>query len=382
MYEGKLYQGVNQLNTISLCMIVKDEEDVIARCLESIHQVVDEIIIVDTGSTDHTKEICQTYTDKVFDFEWIDDFAAARNFAFSFATMDYIFWMDADDVLMEEDRVKFLALKEKLDPAVDSVTMKYNLSFDEQGNVIFNLRRNRLVKRQNNFQWQGAVHELLMVGGNIFNSDIAVTHRSIRHDSDRNLRIYESRLAKGEEFSPRDLYYFANELKDHQKYERAVYFYEKFLSTEKGWVEDNISACGKLSDCYSKLNEHKKSLDSILQSFKYDHPRPEFCCRLGWSFLEKQEFHAAVFWYKLATQIKISDDNLGFQNHSYSTWMPHLQLCVCYDRLGEFELAYQHNEEARHYQPDHASVLHNKKYLESILKVKEGEEEAHKNDNT
>ena len=76
--------------SISLCMIVKNEEKILARCLDSIHDLVEEIIIVDTGSTDRTKEIASKYTKKIYDFEWIDDFAAARNFSFQFATKDYI----------------------------------------------------------------------------------------------------------------------------------------------------------------------------------------------------------------------------------------------------------------------------------------------------
>lgn len=67
-------------------MIVKNEEETIARCLETVKGLVDEIIIVDTGSTDKTKEVVSQYTDRIIDFIWIDNFAAARNFAFSFAT--------------------------------------------------------------------------------------------------------------------------------------------------------------------------------------------------------------------------------------------------------------------------------------------------------
>ena len=62
--------------TISLCMIVKNEESVLARCLDSVRGIADEIILVDTGSTDATKDIARRYTDKVFDFVWVDDFAA------------------------------------------------------------------------------------------------------------------------------------------------------------------------------------------------------------------------------------------------------------------------------------------------------------------
>src|SRR5689334_11976737 len=97
--------------TISLCMIVKDEEENLDRCLESVKDVSDEIIIVDTGSTDQTKERALKWTLHVFNFKWIEDFSAARNYSFNQATMDYILWLDADDILLPENRQKLLELK-------------------------------------------------------------------------------------------------------------------------------------------------------------------------------------------------------------------------------------------------------------------------------
>ena len=121
--------------TISLCMIVKNEENVIARCLNSVKDIVDEIIIIDTGSTDNTKEIAKGFTDKIFDFNWINDFSAARNYSFSKAINDYIFWLDADDIIFEEDRLKFKQLKARLTQDIDNVRMIYNVGFDENGTV-------------------------------------------------------------------------------------------------------------------------------------------------------------------------------------------------------------------------------------------------------
>lgn len=88
--------------TISVCMIVKNEEDVLERALKSVQDIADEIIIVDTGSTDSTKDIASSYTNKIYDFEWCDDFSKARNYSFSKATKDYCMWLDADDVILEE----------------------------------------------------------------------------------------------------------------------------------------------------------------------------------------------------------------------------------------------------------------------------------------
>ena len=88
--------------SISLCMIVKDEEEVISRCLETVKDIVDEIIIVDTGSEDNTKSLAHQAGAKVFDFTWVDDFAAAKNFAIEQATGDWILFLDADEYFAPE----------------------------------------------------------------------------------------------------------------------------------------------------------------------------------------------------------------------------------------------------------------------------------------
>lgn len=353
--------------TVSLCLIVKDEEAVLDRCLKSIAHLVDEIIVVDTGSRDQTKSIAANYGATIFDFTWIDDFSAARNAAFEQATQEYILWLDADDVLSEDDQQRFADLKESLDPSVDVVTMLYHLAFDEYGNVSFSLRRNRLVKREKSFTWRGMVHEYLEVYGKVLHSDVAIIHQSEGGFSDRNLKIYQRRLANHDEFSPRDLYYYGNELVDHKRYDEAIPVYERFLNEGGGWIEDNIACCGKLADCYHHLGQHKKEIASVLRSLTYGSPRPEYCCRLGFHFLQQKDYLSAIFWYRLATQIKQKPDYTGFSATAYSTWLPHLQLCVCYSNIGAHRLAYLHNEVARHYRPTDPIILKNKQYLEHLL---------------
>ena len=91
-------------NLLSACLIVKNEEDNLAACLESIHGIADELIVVNTGSVDRTKEIAAQFGARVFDFPWIDSFAAARNECLKHATGDWIFWLDADDRVDAENR--------------------------------------------------------------------------------------------------------------------------------------------------------------------------------------------------------------------------------------------------------------------------------------
>lgn len=361
--------------TVSLCMIVKNEEDVIGRCLASVCDLVDEINIIDTGSTDQTKEIVKKYTDRIWDFEWVDDFAQARNFSFQQATQKYVLWLDADDVLTPEDQERFKSLKQSLDPLIDAVSMNYHLSFDSDGNVTSQLRRYRLVKRERYFKWIGAVHEYLAVSGNLFDSEVAITHSPLSHDSDRNLRIYRKMIESGQPLTPRDTFYYANELMDHGQFEEAIHYYEKFLDSKQGWIEDNIRACFKLADCYHNVKNKEMELNSTLRTFLYDIPRPEACCRLGYYFMEQFKNIEAVYWYKQALAAE-KKHQISFQNPSFTTWLPHLQLCVLYDRLQQYEIANMHNEAAREYRPNDERIIHNKKYLEGIFRNREGLQDA------
>lgn len=356
--------GGKRMITVSLCMIVKNEEDVLERCLNSVKGLMDEIIIVDTGSTDKTKEIARKFTDKIYDFEWIDDFSAARNYAFQQATKEYIFWMDADDVMVEQE--KFKRLKEELSSKVDAVSMLYHIAFDEYNNPTFSYRRNRLVKREKNFVWKGAVHEYLEVSGQILESDIALIHREENKEgkkpSDRNLRIYEKRLANGDTFTPRDVFYFANELRDHRQFEKAIELYEKFLQMEQGWKEDKIRACIYMASCYRALGNMEKEIDYLLKSIDYDVPRPEVSCRMGDLYLERGLYDKAIMWYELAIMADTSKIQ-GFVQTAYSTWYPCLQLCVCHWHKGNKELAIEYNKKAKEFRPNDPAVQYNEQFF-------------------
>ena len=265
--------------SVSLCMIVKNEEDVLERCLKSVAGLVDEIIIVDTGSTDRTREIATHFTNQIFDFPWQDDFSAARNEAFSHASMDYCMWLDADDVFWEEDQKAFLNLKETLDPTVSVVMAPYHTGFDERGRVTFSYYRERLIKNRAGMCWVGAVHEVVTPVGNVLYSDFAVTHRKTRpSDPDRNLRIYQAQLAAGKQLEPRQQFYYGRELYCHHRWEEALDVFERFLEEGQGWVENNIDACCHCAYCHKELGHEQAALAALFRSFTYDRPRAEVCC--------------------------------------------------------------------------------------------------------
>ncbi|MBG9801873.1 glycosyl transferase [Brevibacillus laterosporus] len=354
--------------TISLCMIVKNEEKSIARCLRSVKGAVDEIIIVDTGSTDKTIKEAKAFTKKIFHFKWVNDFSKARNFSFQQATMDYIMWMDADDVLEEIDRKKLQLYKHKIDPNIDVIIMPYHTSKDEFGNVILPYSRERIIKRTHKHSWVGMVHEYIEFSfGRSFKIDIAVTHRPRQQKNhQRNLQLYENAIADGILLTPRDKYYYANELKDNERYEEAIEIYQKFVNKELPRVEEPELLMEHICFCYERLHLPEEEIRYALKSLEYGLPRAEACCRLGYYWLQKNEPKRALFWYDLATTLT-KPKSWGFRKEACWTWLPHLQLCVCYDRLEQFEQAYKHNELARAYRPADPIILGNRAYLTNRL---------------
>lgn len=171
-------------------MIVKNEEQTIGRCLDSVKKIVDEIIIVDTGSSDNTKKILKNYNCKIFDFVWCDDFSKARNFSFSKATGDYIMWLDADDIVPKRTINRLLKIKDKL--SADVYMLKYDIAFNGEKST-FSYYRERIIKNCENAIWRGVVHECIAPFGIIKKLDLSVEHHKIKAtDPKRNLKIYEN----------------------------------------------------------------------------------------------------------------------------------------------------------------------------------------------
>lgn len=348
--------------TISLCMIVKNEEAVIGRCLDTVRDIADEILLVDTGSTDQTVDIAKKYTNSIYHFPWRDDFSAARNFAFSKAKMDYQMWLDADDVIEPGDREKFLQLKRHM-PDADIIMMPYHTAFDQNGHPVFTCYRERLMRRSCGFRWVGAVHEAIVPAGKVVYSDIAVCHRKEQvNEPGRNLRILENQLQRDGTLEPRMRFYLGRELHDAGRDEEAAVQLETFLREPDAWVENRIDACLTLSACYRTLGQTERILPALLQSLEWDTPRAEICCAAGAYFYESQQLAQAIFWYDLATQCTRRDTG-GFSSPDCYDYLPYMQLCVCYDRMGNIPMAEICNEKAAACKPDDPAVAYNRAYF-------------------
>lgn len=352
--------------TLSLCMIVKNEEAVLERCLSCVADIVDELIIVDTGSSDSTREIAHRFTPHVYDFTWCDDFAAARNFSFSKATQDYTMWLDADDVLAESERQKLLQLKTDLSPTTDMVLMHYDVAFDADDRPTLSYYRERIFRTALQYRWIGAIHEVIPQYGVAEHRPIHIQHRKMRpNEPQRNLKIFERMVAEGKELDPRQQYYFGRELMYNQRHAEAIVQFRRFLQEGQGWVENNISACKDLATCLYAQKDPKGALQSLLQSLTYDVPRAELCCEIGKHFYDLACYATAIFWYELAASRPIDQTNGGFCLPDCYSYIPYMQLCVCFDRLGQRDKAVFYNEQAGACKPQDPSYLYNKSYFEA-----------------
>jgi len=223
------------MTSLSLCMIVKDSSKTLGECLESVIRSVDEVVIVDTGSTDNTKDIAKVVCDKhgvpliLEDYDdpdrhpehgWISNFAKPRNVGFALATSEAILWLDDDDVMLqrgEDGQIEASATQlrawvdEVFPQGCDAVELLYDYGVDQMGREVIQQPRVRVV-RNGSYAWASPVHEVTVPLG-VTNLDKTTPERPfwVLHKSswnressaERNAWIIETHHAKGEPMTER-----------------------------------------------------------------------------------------------------------------------------------------------------------------------------------
>ncbi|WP_047980763.1 glycosyltransferase [Ornithinibacillus contaminans] len=219
--------------TISLCMVVKNEESSIERCLKSVRDLVDEIIIVDTGSSDNTLSICKQYTNHIHLVDWENDFAKARNYSLQFATGDWIVWLDADE---EFDRTTFEDLKSVLQHKKETflyVPVRNYIGDTISEHDVYTIFQARIFQNNKGITFQNKIHEQIHIPVEDF--QYAILPSLIKHygylnaeietknKHERNLDILKLEL-ESEGHSPWIDYHVASEYYNAKDYEKAFHF--------------------------------------------------------------------------------------------------------------------------------------------------------------
>ena len=229
---------MNAFPTITLCMIVKNEVDCLSRCLNSVEGIVDEIVVVDTGSTDKTIEVCRHHGIKAYSYEWKDDFAEARNYALSLATGDWIFYLDADEELdkdAEKGKILEMLACTKADFVSLPVLNYYGNGMPINDKNVYLFFQPRLFRNHLGIIFKNRIHEELIIPKkskekksedillNIHHYGYLESTVKTKRKSNRNIQILQKELAQPEH-SPWIEYYLAGEYYRKQEYQQAFIY--------------------------------------------------------------------------------------------------------------------------------------------------------------
>lgn len=259
--------------TVSMALIVKNEEQTLGRCLASLAGAVDEIVVVDTGSTDATVAVAQRYTERIFHFPWRQDFAAARQFAFEQTTGDWAGWVDADDVVMGAAHIRALAASQPTD--VGALYWRYALDFDAAGQPQCQFWRERLVRNDGGWRWQGRIHEALLSDRpwrTARTDQVWVEHRTPPgRDAarlQRNIALLEAELTdQGAAPDPRLLFYLGRDYASAGRSEDALAAYRRYLAVGV-WDDECYLAQIAVAGLLRALNRLDEAADADLQAVK------------------------------------------------------------------------------------------------------------------
>ena len=134
-------------------------------------------------------------------------------------------------------------------------------------------------------------------------------------------------------------------------------------------MENRIDACLVLANCYRQLGRREEAFSALTSSFLYDTPRAEILCEIGSLFMEQEEFRIAAYWYRQALRETPRETSGAFVVRDCYDYIPYMQLCVCFDKLGDREQAYRYHLLARSVKPESVQVQQNQNYFDSLQKA-------------
>jgi tetratricopeptide (TPR) repeat protein len=346
--------------TISLCMIVKDEEKFLSKCLESVKDYVDEIIVVDTGSKDKTKDIALGFGAKVFDFTWVDDFSKARNFSLTKATKDWILILDADEIIHRKGMERIGELINK-DAGGYLLTQKnYTNDRNVTGFVLdkseffegyYPSKIVRLFKNSPGLEFKGRVHERVDDSvGKILDSGVDIEHFQFLKGKDfvdeKQLKYFEL-LKKKEKEVVKDpkVYFDMGVIYNNYKgmTDLAIENFEKCLSLNPDYVDAYIN----LGEIYAKKGDLDKAEKALEEAIVRDPKRTSAFINLGAVYDLKKEFRKAA-----EVLIKALNIDPGKVN-------AYLNLGVVFAKMGKIKKAIEAFEEGLRRDPKNVSIMNN-----------------------
>lgn len=364
--------GADRRPTISLCVIARDEEPVIGRCLASVQGVVDELVVLDTGSTDRTPEIAREWGARVESLPWPGDFAVAKNAALERATGDWVLFLDADEVLAAgADRLRDLAAAAPPGPVAYGVLIRNLVRQPEGTTDVYQYFLPRFFRRHPEVRYKGAIHEqllyregaepLLMVRA----PAVVIEHDGYSPDeiqrkqkAQRNLPLLLRALAQApyEPFAHFNLGMQFSGLGDWATaadlFTRAI----RLAQYQGRPVADYLAvAYVRGVECLLRVGRRDEAR-ALGEEGAQVAPTPDLCCVLAGLALQENDLAGAEAWYRRA--LHLDPEHCAFPSDlGASTWRPLHGLAVIAQQQGDLERAWRYLQRALRYAPEQPVLL-------------------------
>jgi len=339
---------------VSICIIVKNEEKLIEQCLKHLLPLEYEIVVVDTGSTDNTKVVAARYTNKVFDYEWQQDFAAARNFAIGKASNDYILMIDSDEIVISYDKKELEAQIQKFPDGIGRINI---ISEYVRGNERYKIKSqvSRLFSKKL-YCYQGRIHEQIVPvnkgtgTGIIYSIPIIVNHSGYdgklelrRKKTERNINLLLKELRdKGDD--PYILYQLGKAYYMQEDYSAACEAFWKALyfdlDPKLEYVQDMVESYG-----YALLNS--RQYETALQLLGvYDEfaVNADFVFLIGLIYMNNSMFTEAIGEFLKAT--KMAD----YKMEGVNSYLAYYNIGVIHECLGNIKKAKEYYKKCGDYE--------------------------------
>lgn len=335
--------------SLSACMIVKNEEKFLAQCLTSIKDAVDEIIIVDTGSTDKTIEIAQSFHAEIYHHPWKNSFSDARNHSLSYAKCDWILQIDADETLDQED----IPLLHKL-ICRDSYNAIFVAIYSELPGGLSKHYYTRIFRRGKAY-FEGIVHNQLIFEGASFQSEIRfyhygynLTEQEMKNKYKRTGDLLRRQLVG----DPDNLFIMTNLIRNYRNefnFNKVIELGEKGLKLSESQTDSNSKNQRQriyidLVYAFININQLDKAEEICMEAIKENHDSLDILFVMGEVSLRKEKFNDALVYFKKYLIIKDRENkkpafNLFIVDAYYYEHKAYDNIGVCYEKLNLFDEA-------------------------------------------
>ena len=385
------------MSSVGLAMIVRNAADTLVHCLQSVKGVFDDVVVVDTGSDDASKDVANQFGARVFDFEWVYDFSAARNFSFDQLKTDWIFWLDADDVLIGKDTLSHM-VEQCDEKGLDGILMEYLYSFTPNGirllevilpdllqgkattesvrdalmpHCLTTQYRERLVRNSPDLRWVYPIHEAIAVGGRKFGryDAMKVVHRrhmrKVQNEPRRNLDILDR--VPEERRDSRIWFYYGLEYAHLGTLEidKSIESFEKYLPLST--IEDEkYLALHWLACLYKVKDNYDKSVECDLRAVGMRPTWRDAYSGLLNTYVKLKQWNKAVYYGAMARKAEIPDTPFAHNPVDENSGWVNDYVQVLYE-LQQFPEAFSVLEDALKTSPDNATVAYNFDIISTVI---------------